>query len=39
MLDTEKARQVSKVLREVGEVDEGLVGRYVAFWRAEGVLE
>lgn len=38
VLGTEQAREVSAVLRGVGAVDEGLVGRYVAAWRGQGVL-
>ena len=38
VLGTERAREVSGVLRGMGAVDEELVGRYVASWRAQGVL-
>ena len=36
MLGTERAREVSGVLSGMGAVDEELVGRYLAFWRAGG---
>ena len=38
VLGTERAREVSGTLSGVGAVSEELVGRYVAFWRAEGAL-
>ena len=38
VLDTKRTREVSESLREVGEVDEGLVGIYMDYWKATGFL-
>ena len=38
VLDTKRTLEVSETLREVGEVDEGLVEGYVGNWKAMGFL-